>query len=216
MATQAELDAIAAEAVGQKHEGPPPEAREKHDLSPEEAGRRLATATGAQASIPEKTAESVGERVADAYSDPDLADRPVSIGRGSAQGLSGPFALQRFLTLVTGFALGYCAAVLFHGRLSAYFGRTPEPFQITHPPQGDSHPRGFVQSTVLKTITEHPQGMTTAEIIRELGRQGIGRQSIENALDALVEAKKVSLQASGAKYLPAAAEVPTAPDQPSC
>jgi hypothetical protein len=31
---------------------------------------QLAPSSGAQASIPEKTAESVGERVGDAYSDP--------------------------------------------------------------------------------------------------------------------------------------------------
>ena len=188
METQADRDAIADEAVGQRHESPPPEAQKKDGLSPEEIGR-LAMATGAQASIPEKTAESLGERAADAYSDPDLAHRPVSIGRGSAQGVSSPFELQRFLTLLTGFALGYFTAVLLHRRTKAYFGETPEPFQITQPPRGERHPRGFIQSTVLKTITEHPQGMTTAEIIKELAQQGIGEQSIENALAALTHGR---------------------------
>ena len=56
---------------------------------------------------------------------------------------------------------------------------------------------------MLKTVTEHPQGVTTAEITAQLGPQGIGRQSIASA------------QRKGGKYLPAAAEVPTAPDQPS-
>jgi hypothetical protein len=216
METQADRDAIADEAVGQRHESPPPEAQKKDVLSAEEMGRRLAVASGAQASIPEKTAESLGERVADAYSDPDLAHRPISIARGWAQGTSSPLELQPLLTLAAGFALGYFAAVLLHRRTKAYFGKTPEPVQITQPPHGDRHPRGFVQSTVLKTITEHPQGMTTPEIIKELGHHGIGEQSIENALGALVGARKVLLQGSGAKYLPAAAEVPTAPDQPSC
>jgi hypothetical protein len=216
METQADRDAIADEAVGQRHESPPPEAKKKNDLSPEEIGRRLARASGAQASIPKKTAESLGERVADAYSDPDLARRPISIARGWAQGASSPLELQPLLTLAAGFALGYFAALLIHRRTNAYFGEAPEPFQITQPPHGDRHPRGFVQSTVLKTITEHPQGMTTAEIIKELGNHGIGEQSIENALGALVGARKVLLQVSGAKYLPDAAEVPTAPDQPSC
>ena len=55
--------------------------------------------------------------------------------------------------------------------------------------------------------------MTTAEIVEELGRQGIGQQSIENALGVLAQ-KKVSVQSSAAKYRSAAAEVPTAPDQP--
>jgi hypothetical protein len=36
--------------------------------------------------------------------------------------------------------------------------------------------------------------MTTAEIINELGRQGIGQESIANALDVLVQAKKISGQ----------------------
>jgi len=57
--------------------------------------------------------------------------------------------------------------------------------------------------------------MTTAEIIKELSRQGIGQPSIEDTLGALVQAKKVSAQGNGGKFLPAAAEVPTAPDQPS-
>ena len=73
----------------------------------------------------------------------------------------------------------------------------------------------FVQATVLKTVTEHPQGMTTAEITAELGPQGIGRESIANALGALVQAEKVSSRREEDKYFPAAAEVPTAPDQPS-
>jgi hypothetical protein len=120
METQVDRDAIADEAVGQRHESAPPEAQKRNELAPEEVGR-LATSAGAQASIPEKTAESIGERVADAYSDPDLGHRPVSIGRASARGVSSPFELQRFLTLVTGFALGYVAAVLLHGRIT-----TPE------------------------------------------------------------------------------------------
>ena len=117
--------------------------------------------------------------------------------------------------MVGGFALGYLTAVLLHGRINAYVDTTAGPFQITKPPQGGHHPRGFVQSTVLKTITEHPQGMTTAEIIKELGPQGIGQESIANALDVLVQANKISSPGREGKYLPAASEVPTAPDQPS-
>jgi hypothetical protein len=105
--------------------------------------------------------------------------------------------------------------VLLHGRINAYFDTRSGPFQITKPPLGEQHPRGFVQSTVLKTITEHPQGMTTAEIITELSPHGIGQESIANALDVLVQAKKNSSPGREGKYLPAASEVPTAPDQPS-
>ena len=57
--------------------------------------------------------------------------------------------------------------------------------------------------------------MTTAEIITELGPQGIGRDPIENALGALIQASKVSPQDRVGKYHAAAPEVPTAPDQPS-
>jgi hypothetical protein len=60
---------------------------------------------------------------------------------------------------------------------------------------------------VLKTITEHPQGMTSAEITDELGRQGIGQQSIEHALGVLVRAKKSACRA---------AQPNTIPPQPMC
>jgi hypothetical protein len=231
MKTQSDRDTIVEEAIGQRHGSAPDYAPTKADISQDEAARQLAPSSGAQASIPEKTAESVGERVGDAYSDParggqypkgkvgrltetaagshnrDENNRFFSVERGITQ--------DRFFTVVAGFTLGYLSAVLFHGRVNAYFGTTPRPFQITKPPQGDRHPGGFVQSTVLKTLTEHPQGMTAAEIITELGPQGIGRDSIEKALGALTQARKISRQDRVGKYHPAAPEVPTAPDQPS-
>jgi hypothetical protein len=209
MNRQSDRDRIAEEAVGQRHGSAPPYAEGKAGMSQEEAARQLAPSSGAQASTPEKTAESVGERVGDAYSDPHKVEqhpksntgrltargtgsydngesnRFLSAGRKVTEGLSHPLFEERFLTVVGGFALGYLTAVLLHGRVNAYFDTTPGPFQITKPPQGRQHPRGFVQSTVLKTITEHPQGMTTAEIIAELGPQGIGQESIANALEAL-------------------------------
>jgi len=240
MKNHPDRDTIAEEAVGQRHDSAPPDAvKEKEDFSQEEAVRRFAISSGSQASIPAKTAEAVGERVGDAYSDAGsvaqtrkrnlglqtatpagsqavgAANPVLAAGRQVTQVVSHQFGEQPFMMGVACFALGYLTAVLLHGRINSYFGTTPGPFQITKPPQGDGHPRGFVQSTVLKTITEHPQGMTTAEIIEELGPQGIGQQSIANALGALVQAKKVSSQGGGGKYISAAAEVPTAPDQPS-
>jgi len=215
MERQANRDAIADEAIGQRHGSNPPEARRESDKPALDEVARMSKSTGVDASIPEKTAESLGERIADAYSDPDLTKHPVWIGRRAAEGISSRFEFERLMTLVTGFALGYLAAEFLHGRINAFTVRTPKPFQITHPPQRDRHPQGFVQSAVLKTITEHPQGMTTAGIIAELGCQGIGRQSIEDALGVLLRAKKVGMQGSGGKYNPAAPEVPTAPDQPS-
>jgi hypothetical protein len=104
-------------------------------------------------------------------------------------------------------------------RITRYFTDEPQPsFRLSpsSPRRGDRHPRGFVQQTVLKTITEHPQGLSRGEIINLLAAEGIGEQSISNSLSALVEAKKVILpQRRGGKYLSAAAEVPTAPNQPS-
>jgi hypothetical protein len=69
MKTQFDRDRIAEEAIGQRHGSAPDYAPTKADTSQEEAALQLAPSSGAQASIPEKTAESVGERVGDAYSD---------------------------------------------------------------------------------------------------------------------------------------------------
>jgi len=68
MKTQLDRDTIAEEAIGQRHGSAPDYAPTKADMSQE--ALQLAPSSGAQASIPEKTAESVGERVGDAYSDP--------------------------------------------------------------------------------------------------------------------------------------------------
>jgi hypothetical protein len=75
MEKQADRDRIAEEAVGQRHGSAPPFAGTKSDMSQEEAARRFAASSGAEASIPEKTAESIGERVGDAYSDPESVAR---------------------------------------------------------------------------------------------------------------------------------------------
>jgi hypothetical protein len=66
MERQPDRDAIAEEAVGQKHGSAPPYAAKQPEISQEEASRKLAGSSGAEASTPEKTAESVGERVGDA------------------------------------------------------------------------------------------------------------------------------------------------------
>jgi hypothetical protein len=61
MNNQSDRDTIAAEAVGQRRDGAPSYAV-KEEMS-EEAVRRIAQSAGAAASIPEKTAESVGENL---------------------------------------------------------------------------------------------------------------------------------------------------------
>jgi hypothetical protein len=61
MNNQSDRDTIAEEAVGQRRDGAPSYAV-KEEMS-EEAVRRIAQSAGAAASIPEKTAESVGENL---------------------------------------------------------------------------------------------------------------------------------------------------------
>jgi hypothetical protein len=104
-------------------------------------------------------------------------------------------------------------------RINRYFDDEPQqPLRRSSPiPRIDNrHPRGFVQSTVLTTIAEHPQGLTRGELINLLKPQSIGEQSISNALGALADANKITApQTRGGKYFSATEEVPTAPDQPS-
>jgi putative ribosome biogenesis GTPase RsgA len=57
--------------------------------------------------------------------------------------------------------------------------------------------------------------MTSGEITKALGPQGVGQQSIANALSTLTQTKKISSEGRGGKYRSVAPEVPTAPDQPS-
>ncbi len=135
-------DAIAEEAVGQRHGDPPPYAvRKQPDMSQEEMARRLSKPAGPRASIPEKTAEAVGERVGDAYADPGraaarnppgriarlalpherssrngAADPVLSAVRQVAQVVSHQFDEQPFMMVAAGFALGYMTALLLHGR----------------------------------------------------------------------------------------------------
>lgn len=239
---QSDRDRIADEAVGQRDEGAPPHAQNAAAASGEDSSRRFAASSGVASSIPEKTAESLGERIGDAYSDPERGPRyslpkidQQSAARGgsnrdigtnrflSASGKAASSDAERLLTMVASFALGYLAAVLFHHRINARFNTASGPFQITKPPV-DKHPRGFVQATLLKTVSEHPQGMTLGEITNALGCQGIDQRSTANALSVLIQAKKISSEGAtmpgwpktrGGKYRSAAAEVPTAPDQPS-
>jgi hypothetical protein len=104
-------------------------------------------------------------------------------------------------------------------RINRYFDDEPQqPSRQSSPVSriDNRHPRGFVQSTVLKTVAEHPQGLTRGELINLLKPQGIGEQSISNALGALTDAGKITApQTRGGKYFSATAEVLTAPDQPS-
>ncbi|HEY3909192.1 MAG TPA: hypothetical protein VGM07_04805 [Stellaceae bacterium] len=89
--------------------------------------------------MPEKTAASLGERVADAYADPgsgrqtrqsyigrpaakksgaqhSVADRVVSAGQQAAQSISDRVSDQQFAPLLAAFGLGFIAAVVLQGR----------------------------------------------------------------------------------------------------
>jgi hypothetical protein len=135
-------DAIAEEAVGQRHGDPPPYAvKEEPDMSQEEMARRLSKPAGPPASIPEKTAEAVGERVGEAYADPGsgaarnspgkIARLALPHGRFSGNGAADPilgavrqvvqvvspqFDEQPFIMVAASFALGYMTGLLLHGR----------------------------------------------------------------------------------------------------
>ncbi|MBV8506165.1 MAG: hypothetical protein JOZ11_10220 [Alphaproteobacteria bacterium] len=135
-------DAIAEEAVGQRHGELPPYAMKKQpDMSQEEMTRRLSKSAGPRASIPEKTAEAVGERAGDAYADPGSAAARNSLGkiarlarpheRFSGNGAANPalggmrqlaqvvthqFDEQRFVMVAASFAVGYMTALWLHGR----------------------------------------------------------------------------------------------------
>ena len=139
MEEQPDRDTIIDEAIGQTHGTEPPSYSVKREgMSPEEAARRLAPAPGAQASIPEKTAASLGERVGDAYADSGsfrqnqhenvgrptatqtgsqkVTDRVLSTGQQLARSVSEQFSDQRFVSLIAAFGLGFMIAVLLRGR----------------------------------------------------------------------------------------------------
>jgi len=91
-------------------------------------------------------------------------------------------------------------------RINRYFSGTTGPTQITRHLQGEGHLRGFIQATVLKTVSGHPQGLTSREVTELLKPDNISQKSIYNALGTLVFTKKVTFQGRGGKYRLASAE----------
>jgi hypothetical protein len=138
MENQPDRDTIVDEAVGQTHATPPPKSvTEREHLSPEEAARRNASAPGPQASMPEKTAASIGERSGGAYADPGnvqtwqgkagqpvatksgwnaMANCALSAGRELAQSVSDQVSDQRYIGLIAAFGLGFIAATMLRVR----------------------------------------------------------------------------------------------------
>jgi hypothetical protein len=81
-------------------------------------------------------------------------------------------------------------------------------FQIKRPPKVDRHPRGVRPVGGAQDGTEHPKGRQRPKSSRTRGRQGIGQQSIENALGVLVQIR--GQRAGQHSTANPAAEVPTA------
>ena len=106
---------IAEEALGQAHGSPTPDAA-KAEMPTEDGIRRLAMSAGPQADIAAQTAESVGERVGDAYATTDeVKARSRNVARRAARRASRA-AQQPFISIVAGFAVGYAVALLIHRR----------------------------------------------------------------------------------------------------
>lgn len=108
--------AIANEAVGETRDRPTADAANKVEMPTEDAIRRRAASAGPQADIAVKTAESVGERVGDAYA------TTAEVRAGSRNvARRTPFqashtAQQPVVMIAAGFALGYAAALWIHRR----------------------------------------------------------------------------------------------------
>jgi hypothetical protein len=100
-------------------------------MSPEDAARQNAPAPDTQASMSEKTAASIGERVGNAYSDAgsdqrgitrpaatssgslqSTADLALAAGQHMGQGVTEQFSDQRVVSLIAAFGLGFITAVL--------------------------------------------------------------------------------------------------------
>lgn len=135
MEEKPDRDAIVDEAIGQTHGTAPPEsATETEHISSEEAIRRNATPPGPNASMSEKTAAAVGERVGDAYADaenvrpqqwnvarsaatkPGPQNRPADRVPLAGQQVTLSLSEQWFVTLIAAFGLGFIAATVLRRR----------------------------------------------------------------------------------------------------
>ena len=113
-----DLDAIAEEAIGQRHGDPPPYAvKETPDMSQEEVARRLSKRRSLRRAFRRGAGQkSVGEQVGDAYADPGSPAARNLPGKMARPTLPHQLYEQPFMMVVAGFALGYMTALLLHGR----------------------------------------------------------------------------------------------------
>jgi hypothetical protein len=107
--------AIAKESVGETRDKPTAEAA-TGEIPTEDVLRLRAMSAGPQADLAMRTAESVGERVGDAYA------TTAEVKAGSqhlprrAEIHESHTAQQPFMIAAVGFAFGYAAALLIHRR----------------------------------------------------------------------------------------------------
>ena len=117
MSDDANRRRIAGEAVGERQASATPDVA--RDRVPE-AALRSQRSVGSQASIADRTAEAMGERVSTgAYADP-ATDRasgrwPI-LARRSSTGMASQSGGQSYLMMAAIFALGYAVAWLAHRR----------------------------------------------------------------------------------------------------
>jgi hypothetical protein len=108
---------IADEAVGERPASDTPDFA--RDRVPEGA-LQSARSVGSQASIADRTAEAMGERVSTgAYADPAtdrVSGRRSILPRRSSMGMTSYSGGQSYLMMAAIFALGYAAAWLLHRR----------------------------------------------------------------------------------------------------
>src|SRR3954454_3796403 len=117
MSDDANRRRIANEAVGERPASATPDvARDKVP----EAALRSQRSVGAQASIADRTAEAMGERVSTgAYADPasdKASKRSLSLVRSPLREITSHSVGQSYLGAAGIFALGYAAAWLIHRR----------------------------------------------------------------------------------------------------
>jgi hypothetical protein len=120
-ANRADPRRIAEEAIGERPPGSIPAAVKEHASGPTDRDiRQQARSVGPHASVAEKTAEAVGERVGDAYAYRHVSSEEVQRRSRIATPRRGhrlEFSLtDPPLALLVAFVVGYGAALMLHRR----------------------------------------------------------------------------------------------------
>jgi len=120
---QTDSRSIAAEAVGERPaSATPADVKEEMRKARDPAVAQAGAPSGPQASLAEKAAEALGERVGDAYPHVTMAEAQRRSREGTmhspsyASTASQRFAQQPLVIAAVAFGLGYAAAFLMHRR----------------------------------------------------------------------------------------------------